>query len=198
MNRRVRRNREHHIRRIVRQRAAVPLAGGPRRTNRHQSVARGPRHPGMRAGRHPRRRQGGLPALETRLVQTIGRAARNIDGRVILYADTVTGWLERAMGKPIAGARSSRPTTPPTASRRKASASRSTISWRASTPRPLHIATGTGEDGEFEVAVTIGHNFEAVIALTGNTHAHCRRHLDFEDGRLRSTRSSVYAAPSLP
>jgi excinuclease ABC subunit B len=31
------------------------------------------------------------------LIQTMGRAARNIDGRVILYADTVTGSMRRAM-----------------------------------------------------------------------------------------------------
>src|SRR5271166_6186607 len=33
----------------------------------------------------------------TSLVQTIGRAARNVDGKVILYADMVTGSMERAM-----------------------------------------------------------------------------------------------------
>ncbi len=33
----------------------------------------------------------------TSLIQTIGRAARNIDGRVILYADTVTRSLSRAL-----------------------------------------------------------------------------------------------------
>ena len=31
--------------------------------------------------------------------QTIGRAARNVLGRVILYADTMTGSLERAIGE---------------------------------------------------------------------------------------------------
>ena len=34
---------------------------------------------------------------ETSLVQTIGRAARNVNGRVLLYADTVTGSMRRAM-----------------------------------------------------------------------------------------------------
>jgi excinuclease ABC subunit B len=34
---------------------------------------------------------------ETSLVQTIGRAARNIAGRVILYADHVTGSMKRAI-----------------------------------------------------------------------------------------------------
>ncbi|NOR61109.1 MAG: excinuclease ABC subunit UvrB, partial [Rhodobacteraceae bacterium] len=32
-------------------------------------------------------------------VQTIGRAARNEDGRVIMYADRITGSMERAMGE---------------------------------------------------------------------------------------------------
>jgi len=36
---------------------------------------------------------------ETSLVQTIGRAARNIDGKVLLYADRMTGSLERAIGE---------------------------------------------------------------------------------------------------
>ena len=41
----------------------------------------------------------GFLRSETSLVQTIGRAARNVDGRVILYADTVTGSMERAMAE---------------------------------------------------------------------------------------------------
>ncbi|WP_332066003.1 excinuclease ABC subunit UvrB [Bartonella sp. CB189] len=39
----------------------------------------------------------GFLRSETSLIQTIGRAARNIDGRVILYADTITGSMERAL-----------------------------------------------------------------------------------------------------
>jgi excinuclease ABC subunit B len=41
----------------------------------------------------------GFLRSETSLVQTIGRAARNVDGKVILYADTVTGSMERAMAE---------------------------------------------------------------------------------------------------
>ena len=41
----------------------------------------------------------GFLRSETSLVQTIGRAARNIDGRVILYADVITGSMERAMAE---------------------------------------------------------------------------------------------------
>ncbi|CDO47206.1 excinuclease ABC subunit B [Bartonella henselae] len=39
----------------------------------------------------------GFLRSETSLVQTIGRAARNVDGRVILYADIITGSIERAL-----------------------------------------------------------------------------------------------------
>jgi excinuclease ABC subunit B len=41
----------------------------------------------------------GFLRSETSLIQTIGRAARNVDGRVILYADTITGSIERAMAE---------------------------------------------------------------------------------------------------
>ena len=41
----------------------------------------------------------GFLRSETSLIQTIGRAARNIDGRVILYADRMTGSMERALGE---------------------------------------------------------------------------------------------------
>ena len=41
----------------------------------------------------------GFLRSETALVQTIGRAARHVDARVILYADSVTGSMSRAMGE---------------------------------------------------------------------------------------------------
>ena len=39
----------------------------------------------------------GFLRSETSLVQTIGRAARNVDGKVVLYADVITGSITRAM-----------------------------------------------------------------------------------------------------
>ena len=39
----------------------------------------------------------GFLRSETSLIQTIGRAARNVDGRVILYADHITGSMKRAI-----------------------------------------------------------------------------------------------------
>ncbi len=41
----------------------------------------------------------GFLRSETSLVQTIGRAARNVDGRVLLYADKITGSMERALAE---------------------------------------------------------------------------------------------------
>ncbi len=39
----------------------------------------------------------GFLRSDTALIQTIGRAARNVDGRVIMYADNVTGSMRRAI-----------------------------------------------------------------------------------------------------
>lgn len=39
----------------------------------------------------------GFLRSETSLVQTIGRTARNSEGRVIMYADTITGSMQRAI-----------------------------------------------------------------------------------------------------
>ncbi len=41
----------------------------------------------------------GFLRSETSLVQTIGRAARNVDGRVIMYADKITGSMQRAIAE---------------------------------------------------------------------------------------------------
>ena len=39
----------------------------------------------------------GFLRSETSLIQTIGRAARNAEGRVVMYADDVTGSMNRAI-----------------------------------------------------------------------------------------------------
>jgi excinuclease ABC subunit B len=41
----------------------------------------------------------GFLRSETSLIQTTGRAARNVDGQVIMYADTVTDSMKRAIGE---------------------------------------------------------------------------------------------------
>ena len=40
----------------------------------------------------------GFLRSETSLIQTIGRAARNVDGQVVMYADRITDSMERAIG----------------------------------------------------------------------------------------------------
>jgi excinuclease ABC subunit B len=40
----------------------------------------------------------GFLRSQTSLIQTIGRAARNVDGQVVMYADRITDSMERAIG----------------------------------------------------------------------------------------------------
>jgi excinuclease ABC subunit B len=147
----------------------------------------------------------GFLRSETSLVQTIGRAARNVDGRVILYADHVTGSMERAMAE--------------TSRRREKQELYNTEN--GITPESIRkgigdilnsvyerdhvlIAAGAGEAGEFEDAATIGHNFQAVI---GDLEARMRAaaaDLDFEEAarlrdelkRLRATELAVTDDPT--
>ncbi len=147
----------------------------------------------------------GFLRSETSLVQTIGRAARNIDGRVILYADTVTGSMERAMAE--------------TSRRREKQAAYNVLN--GITPESVRkgiadilqsvyerdhvlVSTGDGKGGEFEEAATIGHNFEAVISDLETRMRAAAADLDFEEAarlrdelkRLRSTELAVMDDPT--
>ncbi len=124
----------------------------------------------------------GFLRSETSLVQTIGRAARNVDGRVILYADKITGSMERAMAE--TNRRRAKQKAYNVAQRhhaRRASSAPSPTSWTAIYERD-HVTVDTG----FEDAIAIGHNFEAVIADLEKQMKEAAGNLEFEEAaRLR-------------
>src|SRR5206468_421123 len=104
----------------------------------------------------------GFLRSETSLVQTIGRAARNIEGRVLLYADKVTGSMERAMGE--TSRRREKQSAWNTANGITPESVRKGISdIMQSVYEGDHVLVDT-QGGMAEEAATIGHNFEAVIA----------------------------------
>ena len=124
----------------------------------------------------------GFLRSETSLIQTIGRAARNVEGRVILYADRVTGSMERALNE--------------TDRRREKQ-----LAYNAEhgiTPETIkrqihdvlaHVATRDGvviDTGDDERPHLVGHNLKAYIADLEQRMRKAAADLEFEEaGRLR-------------
>jgi excinuclease ABC subunit B len=145
----------------------------------------------------------GFLRSETSLIQTIGRAARNVDGRVILYADTVTGSMQRAIAE--TNRRREKQVEYNTANGiTPESIKRSIHDIMNSVYERDHVLIGTEGAGGFEEAATIGHNFEAVLAdLEGRMRA-AAADLDFEEAarlrdeikRLRQTELAVVDDPT--
>src|SRR5437588_2809622 len=145
----------------------------------------------------------GFLRSETSLIQTIGRAARNVDGKVILYADSVTGSMERAIAE--TNRRREKQTEYNVANGiTPESIKRSIHDIMNSVYERDHVLIGTEGAGGFEEAATIGHNFEAVLAdLEGRMRA-AAADLDFEEAarlrdeikRLRATELAVVDDPT--
>ena len=129
----------------------------------------------------------GFLRSETSLVQTIGRAARNVDGRVILYADTVTGSMERAIAeterrraKQVAYNEANNITPE--------SVKRNIADILDSVYERDHVRVGKGPAGErdAEGEALIGHNLQAHIEDLDKRMRDAAADLDFEEAaRLR-------------
>jgi excinuclease ABC subunit B len=124
----------------------------------------------------------GFLRSETSLIQTIGRAARNVDGRVILYADTRTGSIERALAE--------------TDRRRQKQLEYNAL--HGITPESIkrqisdiiaHVSTRDGvvvDTGDEERPHLVGHNLKAYIADLEQRMRKAAADLEFEEaGRLR-------------
>ncbi|MBA3577214.1 MAG: excinuclease ABC subunit UvrB [Sphingomonas sp.] len=124
----------------------------------------------------------GFLRSETSLIQTIGRAARNVDGRVILYADTITGSIERAL------AETDRRREKQVAYNLEHGITPESIKRQISDVM-AHLANRDGvviDTGDDERPHLVGHNLKAYIGDLEQRMRKAASDLEFEEaGRLR-------------
>ncbi|QIK79034.1 excinuclease ABC subunit UvrB [Sphingomonas piscis] len=124
----------------------------------------------------------GFLRSETSLIQTIGRAARNVEGRVILYADRVTGSMERALNE------TDRRREKQLAYNAEHGITPETIKRQISDVL-AHLSTRDGvvvDTGDDERPHLVGHNLKAYIADLEQRMRKAAADLEFEEaGRLR-------------
>jgi excinuclease ABC subunit B len=124
----------------------------------------------------------GFLRSETSLIQTIGRAARNVEGRVILYADRTTGSMERALRETDRRRQkqleyNSEHGITPTTIKRDIQDILSHVSNRDS------VMVDTGDDDRPHL---VGHNLKAYIADLEQRMRKAAGDLEFETaGRIR-------------
>ena len=124
----------------------------------------------------------GFLRSETSLVQTIGRAARNIDGRVILYADNMTGSMTRALEE------TDRRRTKQQAYNEEHGITPESIRSKigdvmGSVAEADYVSVGLGEDDQ---SAFIGHNFKANMEQLKKRMFQAAADLEFEEAaRLR-------------
>jgi excinuclease ABC subunit B len=124
----------------------------------------------------------GFLRSETSLIQTIGRAARNIDGRVILYADRITGSMERAINE--TDRRRERQVAFNLANGITPASIKSHINDIMS---DISLRDGVlAETGDDERPHLVGHNLKAYLADLESRMRKAAADLEFEEaGRLR-------------
>lgn len=131
----------------------------------------------------------GFLRSETSLIQTIGRAARNVDGRVILYADRITGSMERALNE------TGRRREKQEAYNREHGITPTTIK-RNIGDIIAHVASKDQVTVEIEdgPAHMVGHNLRAYIEELEKKMRNAAANLEFEEaGRLRDEIRSLEA-----